>query len=210
MASAMDLLKNAAKKEPVQEKKGKDEHPLLELANTAENKKEMENLIKQKQVKKSAETSQKKSEGVLRPQAAMLREQFCAANKKFHSSVKLKCGDIGPINFITQNKYSEIGISKEDELKAIFGEKFTEYFMTFTEIMLTDKGLAEIDTLLPKLIEACGGTMEKFQEYFNITQTLKPTEFLHEQRVQNPEIKKQTDKAIDDGLLKPQSQSFLI
>ena len=208
MANAMDFLKKAAKAPAAPSKK--KGVPVLDLPSTDENKKALQTLIEQKQAEKTAEGLRKQSEQLLRPQAEKVREDYCGAENEFHSSVKVKCGDVGPVTFVNQCRYSKIPNDQEGELKEVFGENYEKCFSQVTEITLTDKAMKEIDGLLPKLMEAVGGA-DKFTEYFGVAQHITPTEYMHEHRVLlDPKIREASKKAIEAGLVKPVTPSFTV
>lgn len=185
--------------------------PLVDLPDTTENKKALTAIIEEKKKEKSAVALRKEAEVVIRPVADSLRSERCQSENKFYSSVKIKCGDIGPVTFVNQNRYSDITTEKEEELKEIFGEQYDKCFTTDTTVSLTEKGLKEAHTggLLDKLVEACGGE-EKFSELFSVEQKLKPTEFLHEQKILEPKLGEMVKKAAEAGLVQQASSSFSI
>ena len=161
-------LKKFAKSEPAKAKK--ETTPTLELTVCDENVAALKTIIEQKKVEKTAETLRKKAETVIRPKADKLREDHCQKSGVFASSIHLKCGDVGPISCINQQRYSAITTDTEDELKKIFGEQYEKCFRVHTTVELTEKGLKEAeiegdDGLLARLVKACGGE-EKFGELF--------------------------------------------
>lgn len=205
-------LKKFAKSEATKPKK--DAIPTLELANSEENNKALKSIIEQKKIEKNAETLRKQSENVIRPQADKLREAHCQSTNQFFSSIRIKCGEVGPITYVNQHRYSVIGMDKEEELRGIFGEDYGRCFRIHTSVKLTDKGLLEAEKddengLLSKLVTACGGE-EKFAELFEVEQTIEPTDFLHEQKIMDQKILPLSKKASELGIVKQSSSSFLI
>jgi hypothetical protein len=202
----MDFLKKQAKAPAPKKASGT---PILDLPQTDELKKALKTFVEQKQIEKNAETTRKQAETVLRPQCEAARETHCTSEGKFSSSVKVKCGDVGPITFVNQNKYSKIELDKEEELRSTFGQDYDRCFSMTTEINLTEKAMKDIETLLPKLMEAVGGE-EQFASNFEVTQFITPTEFMHEQRVLDPKIGGMVKKAIEEGLVKQSTPFFVV
>ena len=206
-------LKKFAKSEPAKAKK--ETTPTLELNVCDENINALKTIIEQKKAEKAAETLRKKAETVIRPKADTLREAHCQKTGVFASSIHLKCGDVGPVSYVNQQRYSAITTDTEEELKKIFGEEnYSKCFRVHTEVALTEKGLKEAEVegdngLLARLVAACGGE-EKFGELFEITQTIKPTEFLHEQKILDTKLSEMAKKAADAGILKQASSSFSV
>ena len=217
--SAMDMLKGIAKKEP--EKKSKDASPILELENSQANRDSMLKWIEGKKQEQAGEAKRKQQEELLRPQCSTLREKCCLESKEFHSTIKVKVGDIGPVSYVTQNKYTPIPLSKEDDLQKEFGKEFELLFELLTEIKLTKRGLGLIEEVLPELVslakkiltakgEKKEDDQEYFKELFEVEQSYAPTDRFHENRVLDPVHMEKAHKVIKDELVKPYSPSFRI
>jgi hypothetical protein len=207
---ALDALKKAALKK-TEEPKKKGSAPILDLPPTDENKTNLKTIIEEKQKEKNAETTRKKSEAIIRPACEKLRDDKSRDDNEFHSSIKVQCGDVGPVTFVTVEKYSAISVDKEDELRGIFGDDYEQCYGTETGIELTELGMKNIETLLPLLQEAAAkivGNPEDWTKIFNVSQGIKPTNYLHQQKVLNPKIAAATKKAIDAKILKPQTPHF--
>jgi hypothetical protein len=219
MANAASLLKKAAKAAPPAPKK--DAAPILELPKTPEIISAIKTIVEQKQVEKTAESLRKQAEAVLRPACVDVKTKHCQEEGKFHPSVKVKAGEEGPITFVQVEKYSKIGVDKEDEIKAAFeaaygkeaaAAAYDKCVITDTEITLTEKGLKLIETLLPLLMEAADkatGTKDSWTEIFEVAQNLKPTNFLHANQMLDPKLAQVYRKLVDDGVIKPQTPHFV-
>jgi hypothetical protein len=208
---ALDALKKAALKK-AEEPKKKGSAPILDIPVTEENKTHLKTIIEERQKEKNAENTRKKSEAIVRPLCEKLRDDKSRDDNEFHSSVKVQCGDIGPVTFVTIEKYSAIGVDKEDELRGIYGDEYDKCYGTNTSIALTELGMKNIEILLPLLQEAAAkvvGVADDWTKIFNVSQGIKPTNYLHQQRVLNPKIAAATKKAIDSKILKPQTPHFV-
>lgn len=200
---AMAFLGAQAKKEP--EKPSKSTTPTVKVR--AELAPVLAKLVESKKQKKQAEVIQRQQEEILRPEAAKLRAEVCKATGNFHSTINLSAPDVEPVGFVTMNKYSEIPLSSEEPLQALFGDMMEKSFVKITEISLTDVAMAKIDDILPKLIEAAGGP-EKFNEIFGVKQFLKVTDFAHEQQVLDDKMGALMAAAVKQELIRPVTPSF--
>lgn len=203
-------LSKFAKATPAKPKK--ETSPTIELPSNEVMKKALQTIIEQKKIEKAAENIRKQAETVLRPVCDELRRENIVSTGKFVASINVKADDVGPVRYSNQNRYSEMGLDKKEELEKIFGEDYNRGFGIKTKVELTDKGLkaAEDESengLLAKLVAACGGE-EKFIELFAITQTVEPTDWLHEQKVIDPKIAEKVKKANEAGLVKQSTSSF--
>jgi hypothetical protein len=219
MANVANLLKKAAKAAPPAPKK--DAAPVLELPKTPENEAAIKTIIEQKQVEKTAESLRKQAEAVLRPICVDAKTKACQEEGKFHPTVKVKVGTEGPISFVQIEKYSKIGVDKEDEVKAIFEQVFgkeaaaaayDKCMITNTDISLTEKGLKLIETLLPLLMEVADkatGKPDSWTEIFEVAQDLKPTNWMHTNQMLDPKVQALYKKLVDSGVLKPQTPHFV-
>jgi len=208
---ALSLSKFAAKAPP---KPKKETSPTIDLPSNEVFKKALQTIIEQKKIERAAENIRKQAETVLRPVCDELRRENIVSTRKFVASVNIKADDVGPVRYSNQNRYSEMGLDKKEELEKIFEEDFGKGFQVKTKVELTDKGLkaAEDESengLLAKLVVACGGE-EKFIEMFAITQTVVPTDWLHEQKITDPKIAEKVKKANEVGLVKQSTSSFSI
>lgn len=219
------LLKKGADKAP--EKSKKDEMPVVSLSKEVTLGNAHKKWVEAKKKITQAEADRKQAEEVLLPEADKGRTEHCLKNGKFFSSVKVKVPDMKlteggavetfePLTYSTQNRYSDIDQDKEDQLKQIFGEKFAQCIKENVNIELSDAAMVMIDDLLPVFVEAIGKhfklsgekAQEKFLELFSISRGFKPTEYLHENRVIDPAIKKMADVAIAQEIIKPVKGSF--
>jgi hypothetical protein len=207
--NAADFLK--AKAKPTETKAKKSETPILDLPNTLRDSLDM--IVKQKAIEKNAESLRKQAEEILRPVCAKMREQLCVDQHKFHASVKVKCEDIGPVTFVTQQKYSKIPSDKDEEIKKETGNDYDKYFKLETTITLTEKGMQLIDELLPKLAKVADEVCKEkdsWSKIFSVEQHIVPTEEFHQDRVLDPKTAGVATKLIDAGLIKPQTPSFTV
>lgn len=130
--------------------------------------------------------------------------------------------EVGPISVSWQNRYSVIPIGDKEKLESIFGAtEFPKCFRTETEMSVTEAGMKELeegmddpDGLLAQLVACCAKykgvksddpekAMEAFSSMFGVNQTLKPTEYLHEDAVRNAALASSYDKAVKEQVLKP-------
>jgi len=213
---ANNLLGKLAKKTATAEvTTKKDETPIVEIEGSEKNKLAVEKLVAAKRAIKQAESTVQQSEEVLLPTCKEARKKHCMEKQAFTSTVKVKVAgtDLETVSFQTQNRYSEIPITSGEKLEAIFGTEFNRSFNTITSIEVTPAGLKELEKenseLLEKLMTAVGGP-EEFGKKFKVSQILKPTDYLHEQSVQDAKVASLLDKAISEGLVKPVKPSFRV
>ena len=219
MAGINNLLKKAAMQAPPAPKK--ETAPLIDLPKSEETIKAMKTITEQKQIEKAAESIRKQAEATLRPVCQEQKQLYCQDKSKFFPSVKIKCDTEGPMTFVQVEKYSKIGPDKEDELKAIFAAVFgtenadanyEKCFGTNTEISLTEKGMKVIEELLPLLTAAADkvtGKPDSWLEIFSVEQCIKPTNFLHANQLMEPKLNQVYKKAVEAGILKPQTPHFV-
>ena len=208
---ALSLSKFAKATPP---KAKKETSPVIDLPPNEVTKKALQTIIEQKKIEKSAENIRKQAETILRPVCDELRRENIVSTGKFVASINIKADDVGPVRYSNQNRYSDMGLDKKEELEKIFEEDYDRSFSLKTVVKLTDKGLkaAEDESengLLAKLVAACGGE-EKFIELFEITQTVEPTNWLHEQKISDQKITEKVKKANELGLVKQASSSFAL
>ena len=217
MAKNAGLLGKLAQKSATEETKGKkSETPIVEIEGSEKNKLAAEKLIAAKRTIKQAESTGSQQEEILLPVCKDARKKHCMEKQQFTSTVQVKVAgatELEPLSFQTQNRYSTIPITSQEPLETIFGDKMERCFQTITAIDVTDAGLKELEkegsTLLDKIVTAVGGP-DAFGKYFKVTQTLKPTDFLHEQSVQDAAIAALLDKAVKEQLVKPVKPSFRV
>lgn len=212
MANAANLLKNMAKKQQTETKK-KEEHPVIPLKPTVENVKAVLEWIRAKRQEKQGETLRSQQEEILLPIMKPLRVNWCREHSEYQSNVKFSIdireykkqlieaaktpedkaeiaalSDDHILSFVTQYKYSEISLDKEQPLRNIvavaYGTKsdeeldsqFQKLFSTETAIEISDQGKLEIDSLLPKIMEAVAFNDSERDEYRKLTGLEKLTE----------------------------------
>lgn len=208
------LLKKGAEKAPEKEKK--DDTPTVQLAASEVLVKAHTKWVEAKKKIVQGEADRKQAEELMIPEAEKGRIEHCLKNGKFHSSIKAKFGECSPLTYSTQNRYSEITQDKEERLQQIFTDKFPQCIKEITSIELSDEAMVQVDVLLPRLVEAVGkhfnlkgeAAEAKFLEMFSISRVFKPTEYLHENRVVDPNVKQMAQTAINEGLLIPTKGSF--
>lgn len=208
----MDILGKAAVSSTT---KKKDEVPVINIGSEHENS--IKEWFKRKKEEVTAETLKKKEEEKLKPAAVEARKKWCIANRKAQKSIKIRCNDNSELIITAsfQQKYSTIATTSQDKLEEIFGEDYSKYFSTHTEVALTEEAMKQVETaaaegkptILDKVMKAVGGP-EEFVKLFSITQTVKPTDALDKERMTNEKVMGMAQRAIDEGILKPQAPSF--
>ena len=212
---ALGLLKKMAVAAPASKPKATGS-PILDLGDSfADTLKEW---MKGKKEEVAGETKRKQAEEIIRQEVLNKRNEEIVKDGKFYSSVKVKAGDVGPIGFVEQNKYSPIKEPEAEKLKDIFvpglkdearDEAFKLYFEMQMGISLSPEGMTAINDLLPKIIAAVGGE-EAFMKYFKVETTYKPTEHTHEGRLLNKEIGAKVALATEQGLMKGYQPFFRV
>jgi len=185
------VLSKAAQK--VESKPSKSKNPVIELP---DKRKAIDTWLKAHADLKDAEARKATAEEEILPAAETERIAACRRDGKYYSSVKIE----DKITVSVQNRYSPINTSDFPAIEEVFGDKASDFFSTKTEISLTDAALND-EKLIEKLIAAVGE--DKFGLYFNVKQTVVPTETFHESRAVNAEIGTKADILKANGILKP-------
>jgi hypothetical protein len=173
-------------------KPSKTKTPAISLENHT---KAIEAWIKANADLKDAEAKKLEAESEFLPDAEAARIGECRRDGKFYSSVKV--GD--KIVVSVQNRYAPISPRDHGALEKTYGGKTEDYFKTKTDISLTDAALND-ETILQKLIAAIGE--DKFTQYFDVKQSIVPTEQFHEARALNAEVGAKASSLIEMGILK--------
>ena len=208
----MDILGKAAVSTT---SKKKDEVPVVNIG--SEHADSIKEWFKRKKEETTAETLKKKEEEKLKPAAVEARKKWCLSNRKAQKSIKVRADDKSELIITAsfQQKYGTIATTSKERLEEIFGKDYEMYFSTHTEIALTDEAMKQVEvaaaagkpTILEKIMKAVGGS-EEFIKLFSITQTIKPTDALDKERMSNEKVMGMAQRAIDEGILKPQAPSF--
>lgn len=207
----MDILGNAATSKST---KKKDEMPVVDIGK--EHAASIAEWHKRKKEETTAESLKKKEEEKLKPAAVEARKKWCLEHRKAQKSIKIRAGETELlITAAFQQKYSTITTANADKLQEIFGNDYERCFRLHTEISLTDDAMQQVEkaaaegkqTILDKVMKAVGGP-EEFVKLFSITQTIKPTDALDQERISNEKVAGMAQQAIDEGILKPQAPSF--
>jgi len=188
------LASAAATKKP---SKSKSKTPEVTLKDIDPN---IASWLKAKQEKANAEAAMKQAEEVILPAALKARKDACRSLGAFESSIVIN----DAVLVSTQNKYSPIATDSKEALDKAFGEDVDKMFTLTTEISLTDRAVADPDALR-KIIEAVG--VEKFKDFLDVKQVLKPTEALHHGVVMDEKVEAKAQKLLDAGILKPYKAS---
>lgn len=229
--NVMDLLGAQAKKTDKDSKK-KDDMPVLELPNTEENRKVIDDWIKYKREEKAAKTKKEKQEAKLKPLAITARTDYCLKERKHITSVKVKVGEdeedkVGPDKKIIPGRKSEtvtcafqsgcaaIAADKKARLVEIFGkdeetkkDKFDDYFELKTNLKITDAVMAKVQEAKEGEQTVIHELMkvlgkDRFFEIFEVTQFINVKDKLFEEYVTNKELNEQVAKAEGEGLVTP-------
>ena len=137
-----------------------------------------------------------------------IRKDHCINEKKHHGSIKItsESGDV-EITFVTVNKYSEIQRQYEARLREIFGDQYNDLFKVNTTIQLSESAKND-DNLMSKIIELVG--VENFAKFFDVKQSIEPTEKFHNSKDIDTDIGNKAEVAINEGLIKQYSPSLKI
>lgn len=220
----MEMLGEQAEKTEKKSKK-KDELPVVELEDTEKNRKILDAWIKHKREVKAADTKLKKQEEKLKPVIAETRTDFCLSNK-YHSAVKIQCGDdveedgkvtrkSEQITASFQRKCAKISTKHKAKLKEIFGEDYDKSFQLNTSVKLTEAAMRQVEaaaaagepTIIQKLMEALGGK-ERFFEIFTVSQELVAKDYLYEASVSDKDVAAKAKKAREEGIFVPQKPTL--
>ncbi len=185
------ILAKAASK--TESKPSKSKNPVIELP---EQKTAIKDWLKAASDLKDAEARKATAEESILPAAEKARIEACRRDGKYYSSVKVE--DLVTIS--VQNRYSPINTSDFPAIEDLFGEKASDFFSTKTEIKLTDAALND-EKIIEKLINAVGE--DNFKTFFEVKQSVVPTEIFHEGSAVNAEIGKKADALKANGILKP-------
>lgn len=186
-----DILAKAAAKQ--EDKPSKNKTPVIELP---EQQKNVRDWLKANADLKDAEARKKTAEEQILPAAENERITACRRDGKYYSSVKVE----DKITISVQNRYSPINPKDFTTIQELFADKAETFFTQKTAISLTEAALND-EKIIEQLINAVG--QDKFQLYFNVEQTVVPTEVFHESRAVNAEIGKKAEILKDQGILKP-------
>lgn len=191
-----DVLAKAASQK-ADSKSAKSKNPVVELP---EQRKNIEAWLKAHADLKDAEARKATAEEEIIPAVENERITACRRDGKYYSSVKVGSS----ISVSVQNRYSPINTSDFPAIEEIFGDKAQDFFSTKTEINLTDAALND-EKIIEKLIAAVGN--DKFSLYFNVKQSVVPTEVFHEARAVNVEVGNKAEILKTNGILKPYKAS---
>lgn len=186
-----DLLSKAAKSQP--KTKGKGKTPGV---NNLQIDAAIDSWLVANRELKDAEARMARHGEQIRSEAEVAHHNACVRDGKYESSVKLN----DKVVVSVKNQYSDIDVDHEDELKAIFGDKYDDYFRKKNVVAMTDAAMNDAD-FLKKLVEVFGDDV--FAERFSVKQVIKPTEVFHEQRCMKPDVHAKGQEAISQGLVTP-------
>ena len=148
---------------------------------------------------------QKSSEGDILDFARGKHLEHVESSKQIPATVKLVIPTGSLSVDLAKNQYSKISKDSEADLKKIFGDNFDKCFASKLGIKLSSAALSE-KGFLEKLIKLVGA--DNFKNYFEVEQTLVPTDSLHEGRFLDPTIKAAFTVASEAKLVSPYSASF--
>jgi len=187
-----NLLKKAAKTNGGA-KKSKSTTPQIDRPDLEEAIKKWE---EGKKMEKDGKAMRVQAEGVILPEAEEERLRISVTDGKHHSSVRVN----GKVTISTQNKYSPIGTEHEETIRKVVGDKFEEFFKEKTNVSLKPSLLSD-EEAMGKIVEAVGE--ENFMRFFEVKQSLTPTQAFHEQRSTSKEIYEMFESLNDQGIVNP-------